>query len=269
MEASLFSISDFIQETCGWIGCAMNLYFFVKPIVPFVNVIKGKINFEESPGIYVTVLYINSVCWYTYGELTFSDQMRLSYIIGSFIYLVLLCIYLYYEIKKYLFDTILNILLLITGTYSLYVGLTFILDEDQIAAKFCNAASLVYFFFPIQIIYKVINYKNYKLIQVIDNIINIFTSSMWIIYGTLILENLLVYPHIINVILSLIQLYLYYSYKNKFSYIEGKESNIIRIENIGDEKNFEENNKIKGFDEAQEGLKERPVKIIDQANKDN
>ena len=269
MEASLFSISDFIQEVCGWIGCVMNLYFYVKPIMPFVSVIKGKKNFEESPGLYVTILYINSVCWYTYGELTFSDQMRISYIIGSIIYLGLICIYLYYEINKYLFDTILNILILITGTYSLYVGLAIILDEDQIAAKFCNVASLVYFFFPVQIIYKVINYKNYKIISVKDNIINIFTSSMWIVYGTLILENLLVYPHVINVILSFIQLYLYYNYKNKFPYIAEEESNTIGIENNGEEKNLEETNKIKGFDEAQEGLKERPVKIIDQVNKDN
>ena len=257
------------QESFGWIATGLTICSFISPIFPYLNVLRGKLSFEDTPAVLVTTSYVNYFCWYVYGDMIFSDQIKYAYLVGSCINLVLMVIYLIYEIRKYLVDTILNILILITGTYSLYVGLAIILDEDQIAAKFCNVSSLVYFFFPVQIIYKVINYKNYKIISVKDNIINIFTSSMWIVYGTLILENLLVYPHVINVILSFIQLYLYYNYKNKFSYIEEKESNTIGIENNGEEKNLEETNKIKGFDEAQEGLKERPVKIIDQVNKDN
>ena len=95
-----FDIKDTIQETCGWIGCVMNLYFFLLPVMPFINIIKGKIKFEDSPVTYVTINYINCVCWYTYGEMIFSDQIRISYIVGAFIYLVLILIYLLYEIRK-------------------------------------------------------------------------------------------------------------------------------------------------------------------------
>lgn len=265
-----FCYRDAIQEACGWIGAAMNLYFFIIPTKPFINLLKGKINFEDTPIFYITICYINSVCWYTYGELTFSDQMRLSYIIGSAIFLILILIYLYYEIRKYIFDTILNIGILGTGTYSLYVGLTLIFDDDQVAAKFCNVSSFIYFFFPMKVIYKVIVYKAYNLISVKFNIIHIITSFLWTVYGVLILENLLAYPHLINIILSLIQLYLYYIYKKKFPSIEENPvNNSIGLENNGNEENNNEATKIKGDDEGQEAIKEKPVKIIDQINKDN
>ena len=262
-----FDIKDAIQETCGWIGCVMNLYFYLIPVMPFINVLKGKINFEDTPGIYVTVCYVNCVCWYTYGELTFSDQMRLSYIVGSVINLVLIIIYLFYEIKKYVFDTILNILIISTGTYSVYVGLTVILDDDQIAAKFCNVSSLAYFYFPAETIYKVIKQKNYNIIYVKRNWINVFTSFCWIVYGVLILENLLVYPHVINIILSLIQIYIYKNYKKKYPNIGEKDgtNNTIGIENTGnDENKIDETTKIKGDEENEPHIKERPVKIVEK-----
>ena len=259
-----FCWRDANQETCGWVGSIVNLYFFLTPVMPFINVIKGKINFEDSPGIYVTVCYVNCVCWYTYGELTFSDQMRFSYIIGTIINLILLLIYLFYEIRKYIFDTILNILILSTGTYSVYVGLTVILDDDQVAAKFCNATSLAYFFFPVRTIYRVINQKNYYLISLKYNYISILNDVCWSIYGILILENLLAIPHLINIILSLIQLYIYKTYKQKFHEFGEKDGNTLGIENNENEESKIEDIKIKG--DINENIKERPVKIIEKEN---
>ena len=259
----LFSIKDTIQEICGWIGCFMNLYFYYLPIIPIINLIKGKINFEDTPGISLTVGYVNCVCWYTYGELTFSDQMRISYIIGSIIYLILILIYLYYEIKKYIFDTILNIAILATGTYSVYVGLTVLIDDDQVAAKFCNATSLAYFYFPIKIIYKVIMDKEYYLINVRNNWISIFTSFCWSVYAILILEELMAYPHIINIILCLIQIFIYNIYKKKFPLYFHKYNNTINIEDKGNEEKFEDN---KFKDKEINNLKEKPVKIVDNIN---
>ena len=261
-------IKDAIQETCGWIGCVMNVYFYILPIMPFINVIKGKINFEESPGLFVTISYVNCLCWYIYGELTFSDQMRLSYIIGSLIYLILFFIYLFYEIRKYIFDTILNILLIGTGTYSVYVGLIIIFDDDQIAAKFCNVTSLASFYFPSEIIYKVIKDKNYNIISVKNNWINVATSFCWLVYGVLILENLMVYPHVINIILSLVQIYLYKNYKKKFPNISEKDNNnTLDIETVGNEDTKLEEAKIKNDDNDNDSnIKERPVKIVDKEN---
>jgi hypothetical protein len=227
-------IKEAIQETCGWIGCVMNLYYYLLPVMPFINIIKGKIKFEDSPGIYVTINYINCVCWYTYGEMIFSEQIQISYILGAFIYLVLILIYLFYEIRKYIVDTFVNILLIAIGTYLIYTGFTVIFDDDQIAAIFCNISSLASFYFPAEIIYKVIKDKNYNIISIKNNLINIVTSFFWLVYGVLILEDLMVYPFVINIILSLLQIYIYKNFKKRFPNMNAKE-NIIGIENIGNE----------------------------------
>ena len=261
----LFSWRDTIQEIFGWIGCFMNFYFYYLPIIPFINLIKGKINFEEIPNIYIAVGYANCVCWYTYGKLTFSNQMSLSYLLGSITYFILLIIYSFYEIRKYIIDTILNIGILATGTYSLYAGLTVLIDDDQVAAKFCNASSLAYFVFPVSNIYKVMMNKEYHLINVRNILISIFTSFCWTIYAVLIAEELMAYPHIINIILCLIQLYLYKIYSKKFPDIIGKDSNIITIEDKENEEKVEET-KLKQ-DSDIHNLKERPVKIEDNIKK--
>ena len=62
----------------------------------------------------------------------FSDQLKYTYIIGSGINLVLMIIYLAYEVKKYLVDSTSNTLILNTDTHALYRALTIIIDDDMI-----------------------------------------------------------------------------------------------------------------------------------------
>jgi solute carrier family 50 protein (sugar transporter) len=269
----LFSIKDTIQEACAWIGAFLNLYFFILPIAPFRDLLKGKINFEDIPVTKTSIIYINCICWYTYGELVFSDQLRLSYIIGSIISLVLILIYLYYEIRKYIFDTLLNIGILTTGTYSLYVGLTLILDDDLIAGKICNISYLALSFFPGQVIYKVIKEKNYNLINLRTAKFAFYTGILWVIYGVLISEFYVVFPHALQIVWSLIQMVIYRSYKKKFPEIGEKDKdsnkdNSLGLENKeGDENIKEENSILKQEDDDKDSnVKEKPVKIIEKIN---
>lgn len=264
----LFSIKDTIQETCAWIGAVLNLYFFYLPISPFRDFLKGKINFEDLPATKTSIIYINCICWYTYGELVFSDQLRLSYAIGSIISLILILIYLYYEIRKYIFDTLLNIGILTTGTYSLYVGLTMILDDDLIAGKICNISYLALAFFPGQVIYKVIKYKNYNLINLRTTKFAFYTGILWVIYGVLISEFYVVFPHALQIVWSLIQMVIYRSYKKKFPEIgEKNSSSTLDVENNEGEDKKEENSELKQDDDDKDSnLKEKPVKILEKIN---
>jgi hypothetical protein len=57
---------DVIKKCFGWLAFSINITFYLSPLSPFVNVIKGKINFEETPGLYVTTSYINCLIFYIY-----------------------------------------------------------------------------------------------------------------------------------------------------------------------------------------------------------
>ena len=123
---------DTVQEYLGWAACGISVLYYIAPIFPFLQVLKGKLNFEDTPGVFVTTCYINTFVWYIYGDMIFSDQVKYSNMVASGISLVLMVIYLIYELRKYLVDSILNTLILITGTWAVYRALTIIIDDDII-----------------------------------------------------------------------------------------------------------------------------------------
>ena len=253
-------IKDVVQEIGGWTAAILTLYLFIPPLYPYINLLKGKINYEETPGAYVFIHYINYVCWYSLGELLFIDQLKITYFIGSITFLSLMLIYLYYEMKYYIIDSILNLLIIITGTFCLYVGFTIILDDDKFTSKFCLWSSLVSYFFDIQTIYKVYKYKNYTLINMTTTIINFIASLGWIDYGYFVYEYYIMYPHIINCFIQFITIIVYFIFKRIYSNSSEK-----YIPTLGIEVN---NNTVNGNinDEEMEKIKARPVKIEDKKN---
>ena len=43
------------QEYVGWLACGINAIYFLAPVEPFFRVLRGKLNFEETPGVFVTI----------------------------------------------------------------------------------------------------------------------------------------------------------------------------------------------------------------------
>ena len=109
-------------------------------------------NFEETPGFYAGITYVNCLCWYIYGDFLYSDKIKYIYLIGAIINFIFVFIYLFYEIRKYKQDAILNGLIIISGTYMIYVGLTIVIDNVDVIAKICFASYSILFLFPMHII---------------------------------------------------------------------------------------------------------------------
>ena len=160
---------DTIQECFGWIASCLNICFYLTPVVPFINVLKGKLNFEDTPGVYVTCCYVNCFIWFIYGDMIFSDQVKYSNMISAGICLMLIIIYLAFELRKYFIDSILNTLILITGSWAVYRALTIVIDDDRVVGDICIGTTVIVFLSPIQIMYKVFKEKNYNLIPVFSN----------------------------------------------------------------------------------------------------
>ena len=252
-----------IQEITGWIATCIAVLSFISPVFPYLNVLRGKIDFEDTPTTLVITSYINYCCWYIYGDMILCDQIKYAYLIGAVINLVLFIIYLAYEVKKYLIDSILNTIILIIGTWALYRALTIIIDDDRIIGKICVGTSCLMFFSPIQIIYKVIKDKNYSLIPFINCLLILFYSMFWVIYGSFISDFYIVFPNAIAIILTLIEVLIFMNYKKKYPLIGDRDfSSTLGIEtNTNDENNKKEEAPIQ-MDEQPETLgKDKPVKI--------
>ena len=85
---------DTVQEYVGWLACGLNVLYFLAPVEPFFRVLRGKLNFEDTPGVFVTTCYVNCFVWYVYGDMIFSDQVKYSNLIAACASLCLIVIYL-------------------------------------------------------------------------------------------------------------------------------------------------------------------------------
>ena len=255
---------DKVQEISGWLAMAVTTCSFLFPVFPYLNVLRGRMNYEDTPSFFVISSYINYFCMYVYGDLVFSDQVKYCYLVGSIINCVLMVIYLVYEIRRYLVDTILNALILITGTWALYRCLTIIIDDDRIVGKICILTFFVVFITPVQILYRVLKERNYNLIPIYNCWVSLCFSSLWIVYAIFISDFYILFPNIINIILSLAQIAVYINLSRKYPAIGQREfSSTIGIETTTNEeiKNAESQIKI---DEDMDDKKEKPVKIINK-----
>ena len=254
---------ELAQESFGWAAVGLTVISFLTPAFPFLNVIKGKLNFEDAPIISVTSCYVNYFCWYVYGDMIFSDQLKYGYLIGSCIFGLLIVIYLIFEIRKYLVDTVLNALILITGTWALYRALTIIIDDDRVVGKICIGTAIIVYVQPMQILYKVIKEKNYAFISIYNCYLSFLYSVCWLVYGIFITDFYVVFPYAVGFILSLVQIVVYLNYKKKYPIIGERDfSSTIGIETTPNEEAKKESTPIK-MDEMTEETegKEKPVKI--------
>jgi uncharacterized protein with PQ loop repeat len=64
------------QECVGWAGAVITVLSFITPVFPYLNVLKGRLSFEDTPAVFVTTSYINYFCWSIYGDMIFSDQLK-------------------------------------------------------------------------------------------------------------------------------------------------------------------------------------------------
>ena len=254
---------DTLQEVVGWVSAGLTVLYYLAPVNPFFRVLKGKLNFEDTPGVFVTTCYVNCFVWYVYGDMIFSDQVKYANCISAGISLLLMIIYLAYELKKYLVDSILNALILITGTWAVYRALTIIIDDDRVVGKICIGTAIVVYLSPMQILYRVIKEKNYILIPIYSAWIYLCASIAWVAYGIMITDFYVVCPHVIGIVLSLIQIIVYLNYKRKYPAIGEREfSSTIGIESTGNEDSKKEEAPIKIDEDSQPQAKEKPVKIV-------
>ena len=252
-----------LEDAVGWIGCGVTTCFYLPQLLPFYKVIQKKINFEDAPGFFISLCYSNCFLWMIYGDMIYSDPVRTTNMIASLICLVAMIIYIIYEAKKYLLDSILNFLIIFMVSWSVFKYLSIEIDDDRVVGCLANCSSIIVNLYFSYIIYKVIKEKNYLLIYFNTTAIYFVSSLLWLSYGIITKDYYMVLPNIIGTIISLIEIIIYINYQRKYpiSTVES-ETNIIEESKKDDSeiKNFGENK----IEDDKEEPEPKPVKIINQ-----
>lgn len=261
---------NIFEEACGGVAAGLTLFFFLSYMLPFYDLIKEKISFEDISGFYLGIIYINCLCWYIYGDFLYSGFIKRSYLFGTISTFILLFIYLFYELKKYRTDAILNGIIILSGSYMIYLVLVNMIDNVDIIAKICFGTYSLFFIYPIYTIYRVIIDKDYSYIPFYSVCGSFFASLCWVIYGYGITENYIVYPHSIYAILSATEISIYLNYKKRYpNRFNNNDIPTIGIENtenegIKKEEKYRIENKLD--DENQPSIIEKPVKVVEKAD---
>ena len=150
---------DFVN-IFGYTAIGLSVCFYCSLVIPFCNVLRCKLNYEYTPIALINTIYVDSIAWYIYADKIVCDQLRLCNSIGACCSLILITIYLAFELKKYLVDSILNCLILILGTLVLHKGLSIVIEDAQIVGKICIGTKLISFFTPLFLTCRVIKEKN-------------------------------------------------------------------------------------------------------------
>ena len=248
------------EDLFEWSASCLTTAFYISLISPFFNIFKGKLRYEDAPIFVIIISYINCFSWIIYGNIISNNQIIINNIIGGISTLILIFIYLIYEIRKYLLDSVLNISILILGTILIYKLLTIIIKDAQIIGKVCITTRLFVFISPIQIVYKVIKENNYIFIPITTTYIGFLSCICWVLYGFFINDIYVIVSSSIGIILALVQFYVYSYYKKKNNNFEDNNST-IDFDNNSDEYKKEVNS-INTEEKINEKLKVRPVKII-------
>lgn len=263
-----------LEDATGWIGCIISTSFYIISIAPFYKVIQGKLYFEDSPGFFISACYANCFLWWLYGDLSFSDTVKTTNAISSLICLFGMMIYIFYERKKYLLDSILNFFLIIMVSWSVFKYLSIEVDDPRVAGKYCFCSSIIVFSYFLYNIHKIIIEKKFTIIKFTNITIYFLNSIIWVCNGLSIKDFYIIIPNSLGVLISLVQIIVYLKYQSKYPcFVEENNytdttPNIstIVIEKTGNEDKKEDEAVIKIGDEDQSNIKEKPVKIISKVH---
>jgi solute carrier family 50 protein (sugar transporter) len=220
------------KDIFGWAATYLTALFYVSLVTPFIKIFKGQMKYQDAPIFVIYVSYINCILWIIYGSMIFSSQIRICNIIGASSTFILIFIYLSYEIKKYILDSILSAIIVVYGTFVLYNYLTIIItDKANIIGNFCIFAKFCVFISPIQLIYRVIKEKNYILIPIYASFVSFSSGICWVIYGFYIKNIYVILPNMVGIILGITQFYVFFYYKKNYSNLYISNNNTIHIDN--------------------------------------
>ena len=217
-----------IESIFGWMGLAISTYFYLSPAVPYYKVLRGDIDYKDSPAVLLFCNIMNCILWIDYGLLKGTFQVYLTCSIGGTITLIWITIYIIFLSKKRFFISLL-ILILFLG---ILIGLAYYVFYMVLDVEITGIAALVFNILmlaaPGEKIYTVIKTGKYELIPIYSTIGTILCAASWFIFGIYQKDLNLIIPNGLGLLFGFFQLLVYcIFYKKRASYLPEDESDQV------------------------------------------
>ena len=198
----------------GWVGTVLATYFYIAPIVPYVKLIRGQLNYKEVPGILLLFSLINCILWSAYALLENQFNNYLANGLGGTITLIYVTMFLIYFAEKKILLSLAYSLFLIACVVEIYFLCYYILDP-KVTGVIANIVNVLMYIAPGEKINVVCKTGNYELIPIFSTIGGMACSTSWMLYGFYQDDYMVFTPNAIGVTASIIQIIIYIIYRNK------------------------------------------------------
>ncbi|KAJ9536136.1 hypothetical protein OSB04_un000690 [Centaurea solstitialis] len=210
----------------GLLGNIVSFMVFLAPIPTFYRIYKKKSTqgFQSAP--YVVGLF-SAMLWIYYALLK-SNVLLLITInsVGCFIETLYICFFLKYATKEARMESLKLIGLLIVVGFGLIVGLTQGLltgvTRGVAVGWICLVFSLCVFVAPLGVLRQVIRTKSVEYMPILLSVALTLSAVMWFFYGLLLGDFNIAIPNVLGFTFGVIQMILYFVYKNKKPITEEK-----------------------------------------------
>ncbi|KVH98975.1 SWEET sugar transporter [Cynara cardunculus var. scolymus] len=201
------------------VGNVVSFMVFLSPLPTFYKVYKKKSTegFQSVP--YVVGLF-SAMLWIYYALLK-SNAMLLITInsVGCFIQTFYICFFLIYAPKKARIESVKLIVLMIVVGFGLIVALTQFLAHGAtrvaIVGWICLIFALCVFVAPLGVVRQVIKTKSVEYMPILLSAALTLNAITWFFYGLLLHDFNIAIPNVLGFTFGVVQMILYFVYKNK------------------------------------------------------
>ena len=249
------------KDIISWVAICFNTCFYCLQALPFLKVLTCKLSYELTPIVFVSTLYVDSFSWWIFGKQISCQHLELGHFIGGCILLTLIGVYIIFELKYDLIDSILNLVIICLGSLVLYKGLLDVIIDINKLGLVCLTFKLITFCVPSMTMYKIVKEKTHQLISLRLTCIYSISCISWLLYSLYYYNFYLRMANGIGLVLSMIQFILYFKYKNKTPIIDVLNTSSLEIASSSEDKKVDSNS-MNLDEEKAEKSNEKPVKII-------
>ncbi|PWA35965.1 SWEET sugar transporter [Artemisia annua] len=210
----------------GLLGNVVSFMVFLSPLPTFYKVYKKKSTegFQSVP--YIVGLF-SAMLWIYYALLKTNAMLLITInSVGCFIQTFYICFFLFYAPKKARMESLKLLVLLIVIGFGLIVVLTQLLangiNRAAIVGWICLVFSLCVFVAPLGVLRQVIKTKSVEYMPILLSAALTLSAVMWFFYGLLLGDFNIAIPNVLGFTFGIIQMILYFVYKNKKPVIDEK-----------------------------------------------
>jgi len=214
----------------GLLGNVVSFMVFLSPLPTFYKVYKKKSTegFQSVP--YVVGLF-SAMLWIYYALLKGNAMLLITInFVGCFIQTFYICFFLFYAPKKARIGSLKLIVLMIVAGFGFIVGLTQLCAHGatrvMIVGWICLVFALCVFVAPLGVVRQVIKTKSVEYMPILLSVALTLNAVTWFFYGLLLHDYNIAIPNVLGFTFGVVQMVLYFVYKNKKPICDEKESGL-------------------------------------------